>query len=646
MLDFFRRQHSRLKWIWVVLIFVFSAGLILLYIPIGERQNIRIFSGEVARVGTESVTAEEFQEAYSTYVGSIAADLSPEMLAAFQYDRQLVEAMINQRIPIAEARRMGLDVSPGEIRQIILSNPAFLENGQFIGINRYENLLFQNNLTVQQFESEIRNQLLTEKLFSLLTSGVTVTDQEIIDDYRYQNEKVILDYVLVDPIDLESEVTLSDEEEREYFDKNQALYTIPEKRRARYVRVDTLALRSEVEVTEAEIEQYYTDNRSLYEQEPRVRAQHILFRTDGKTEEEIAQIRERAADVLERVRAGEDFGELAREFSEDTTAETGGDLGDFGPGQMVPEFEQAAFSLGVGATSDLVQTQFGIHIIRVNERREARVQPLDEVGPSIEILIRAQKAGELGASTAQAIAVALASDPNLDEVAAEYGSEVGETPLFARADGLTDLGDSVGLVDQIFSLDVDEIGTAEQVQNGWVVPQLAEIDPTHPATLEEVRDQVRGAAITEKAQALAQERGLELERLLEDAGQSLESAARALGLEVMTSEPLARDGALTGFGATASLDDQIFTLEPGVPGSPVTVGTRTIAFQVEERLGVDEEALETDFEALRSDLLTRRRDMIFQAYSTEARERMQRDGEIRINTAMLADIVEHSAQFR
>jgi peptidyl-prolyl cis-trans isomerase D len=646
MLDFFRRQHSRLKWIWVVLIFVFSAGLILLYIPIGERQTFRIFSGEVARVGTESVSAEEFQEAYTTYVGSIAADLSPEMLAAFQYDRQLVEAMINQRIPIAEARRMGLDVSPEEIRQIILSNPAFLENGQFIGLSRYENVLFQNNLTVQQYESEIRNQLLTEKLFSLVTSGVTVSDDEVANDYRYQNEKVILNYVLIDPINLESEITLTEEEEREYFDKNQALYTIPEKRRARYVLVDTLALRSEVEVSEAEIEQYYNENRTAYEQEPRVRAQHILFRTDGKSEEEIAQIRERAAEVLERVRAGEDFGELAREFSEDTTAENGGDLGEFGPGQMVPEFEQAAFSLGVGATSDLVQTQFGIHIIRVNERREARVQPLEEVGPSIAILIRAQKASDLGASTAQAIAVALANDPNLDEVAAEYGGEVDETPLFARADGLPDIGNSVALVDQIFSLDVDGIGTAQPVQNGWIVPQVIEIEDTHPAAFEEVRDQVQAAAISEQAQTLAQERGVELEQLLEEEGRTLDAAARALGLEVMTSEPLARDGAITGFFATGALDDQIFTLEPGVPGSPVTVGTRTIAFQVEEHLGIDEDALQANFEALRADLLGRRRDMIFQAYTTQARERMQQDGEIRIDTGMLTDIVANSAQFR
>jgi len=639
MLDFFRRQRSRLSWVWWILIVVFSVTLVTLYIPLSEMGHTHVFTGQVARVGSETVTAQEFQTAYEEYVGSIGADLTPEMLAAFQYDRQLVEAMIGQRIMIAEARRMGLDVSPEEIREVVLSNPAFLENGRFIGLSRYENILLQNNFTVEQFESQIRNQLLTEKLFSVLTSPVAVSAEEVEAEYRYQNERVIIDYVLVDPAGLAGQVTLAEAEEREYFEKNRALYTIPEKRSARYILLDTVRVMSGVEVSEEELATYYRDHQREYELEARVRAQHILFSTAGKTAAELEEIRARATEILERARAGEDFGELARQYSEDTSAASGGDLGEFGPGQMVAEFERAAFSLGEGATSDLVQTQFGFHIIRVNEKREQRVRPLEEVRVGIESILRSQKAADVAASTAQAIAVALANNPDLDAVAAEYGAEVGRTELFSRAEGIGSLQNTTALADQIFSLDLDETGTAVPVQSAFVVPILVEIVEAHPASLEEVRDRVRASAITEKSQALAREKGLELERLLAD-GESLGAAAQVVGLGVTTSEPLVRDGVLAGFGSTNELDDQIFVLEPGVAGTPVTVGTRTIAFEVAERIGIDEGAQEAEFEFIRSDLLGRKQALLFDAYAVEVRERMQREGEIRIDTAKLDDIVE------
>ena len=639
MLDFFRRQRSRLKWIWVVLIFIFSVTLVTLYIPVSELGHVHVFSGEIAEVGSETVTAEEFQTAYTAYVGQVAADLTPEMLAAFQYDRQLVEALIGQRIMIAEAKRLGLEVTEAELRQAILSNPAFLESGQFIGLSRYENILFQNNLTVEQFESEIRNQLLTEKLFSVLTSSVSASGEEVEAEYRYRNERVRLDYILVDPVSLEDGITVTEAEAREYFDKNQGLYTIPERRRARYILLDTVQLRTEVEVAGEELEAYYREHQAEYGLEPRVRAQHILFRTDGPSPDEIEAIRERASGVLARVKAGEDFDELARQYSEDTTAASGGDLGEFGPGQMVPEFERVAFSLGEGATSDLVLTEFGIHIIRVTERREGRMRPLEEVRVGIESILRAEKAADLAASTAQAIAVALANEDDMESVAAEYGAEVGDTGLSSRTGGIAGLEGATALSEQIFSLDLDEVGTAVPVQNGFVVPRLIEIDQAHPAAFEEVGDRVREAAIAEKAQELAQQKGLELERLLGE-GQSLAAAARTVSLEVSASEPLPRDGVIAGFGSTAALDEQIFMLEPGVPGSPVTIGTRTIAFQVAERIEIAPEGLEADFEFLRSELLNRKKALVFDAYSRHVRERMQRDGEIRIDTAMMQDIVE------
>jgi dihydroxyacetone kinase len=177
------------------------------------------------------------------------------------------------------------------------------------------------------------------------------------------------------------------------------------------------------------------------------------------------------------------------------------------------------------------------------------------------------------------------------------------------------------------------------VGSGFAVPMLVEVEGSRPATLEEVSDQVLAAVIREKAQALAAERGLELERRLEE-GQSLAAAAAALGLEVLTSDPLTRDGSLPGFGSTSALDDQIFSLGAGSTGTPVTVGTRTIAFEVADRIPPDEELLRENFDLFRDQLLAQKRELLFLAYSAGIRERMERDGDIRVDAGKLTDIVE------
>src|SRR5262249_11236653 len=155
--------------------------------------------------------------------------------------------------------------------------------------------------------------------------------------------------------------------------------TVSEKRKAKYVFLESLKLRSEVKVTDDDLRQYYDQHKNEYTLPERVKAQHILFKTQGKTPEEIQTIKEKAQGVLERAKKGADFSALAKQNSEDVTASSGGGLGDFGRGQMVPEFEKVAFSLGLGAISDLVQSLFGIHSNKVNGKQEARERPFEEM---------------------------------------------------------------------------------------------------------------------------------------------------------------------------------------------------------------------------------------------------------------------------
>src|SRR5216117_1063251 len=183
MLDLLRRRQKSLKWVWVILIFIFSVSLIALYIPLGDLPNVSI-TNDVASIGHDSISAKEFQTAYRNYVERMRGQINPEMLKAFRFDRQIMDALVIRHVTTEEAKRLGLNVSAAEVEQKILENPVFRENGTFIGRERYQAVLAENNLTIDEFESNVGNEILTEKLRSFITAAVHVTDQEAQEEYK------------------------------------------------------------------------------------------------------------------------------------------------------------------------------------------------------------------------------------------------------------------------------------------------------------------------------------------------------------------------------------------------------------------------------------------------------------------------------
>src|SRR2546427_928101 len=567
MLDFMRRQRSALKWVWVILIFIFSITLVTLYIPFGDLPNVSI-TNDVASIGHDSISSHEFQSAYRNYIDRMRGQLSPEMLRAFRFERQIMDALVTRHVMTEEAKRLGLNASSAEIDQKILENPVFREKGPFIGASRYQAILTQNNLTVDQFESEVANEILTEKLRSFVTAAIQVTNHDVEEEYKRRNEKAKIEYFVVDATKLEDKVTPTDAEQRESFDKNKAKYTVNEKRKAKYVFLEALKLRSQITVSDDELRQYYEQHRSEYTLPERVKAQHILFKTQGKTPDEIAKIKEKAQQVLERAKKGEDFSNLAKQFSEDTTAAAGGDLGDFGRGQMVPEFERVAFSLGVGAISDLVQTQFGIHIIKVTGKQEARERPFEELKEAIRPIIETRKAEQRANDLGQQVAAELVNNKNLDAVAAKFGAELKETPLMEQNEPIPDLGNATDFTRRMFTMGKGEIGTAVQVERGYVIPQLTDIVASHPASFEEAQPKVLADVKSEKAKQLAADKAKQVEEDLKS-GKELATAAKAVGAEVKTSDLLGHGATIADFGSIAEVDKDMFSRPLGKPGTPI-----------------------------------------------------------------------------
>ena len=640
MLDFMRRQHKNLKWVLVLVIFVLGASMVVGFIPFGDLSSMS-FSSDVAKVGSETVSATEFQTAYTNYMRSLQQkqQLSPEILKAFGFDKQVLDSLIGQKVVLSEARRLGLDVSTAELQQSIVTDPNFMAGGSFIGRERYEALLEQNSLTAERYENMVRDQLMMVKVQSLVTAGVTVSDKEVEDEYRKRNEKATLSYFVIDPSKIESKIpAMSEQESQTYYDKNKAKYNVPEKRKSKYAFTDMVKYRTELTATDDELRNFYGEHSEEYRLPEQITAQHILFKTEGKTPEQAEEIRKKATDVLGRAKKGEDFAKLAREFSEDSSAKQGGDLGTFGRGTMVPQFEQAAFILGVGAISDLVTSQFGFHIIKVNARQESHLRTFDEIKEAIRPRLLFDKAREKAKQAAEEIAVDLVNNKDLNAVAAKHGAVVKETALLEQSASIPEFGNAMEYQTKVFALAKDQFGTALEVQNGYAVPQVIEIVAAHPASFEEARPKVAADAKAEKAREMATEQTSKIRQQLEAGKADLVALAQSVGAEVKTSEKLTRGGSLPEFGSIAERDQEIFSLPIGKPGPTTTLSGKSLVFSVKSRDEINADEMKKAIPTLREEMLPAKREHYFTAYILDLQKNMQAAGSISINESALSQI--------
>ena len=256
----------------------------------------------------------------------------------------------------------------------------------------------RTQMTVPAFEEAIRQSLLVQKFQKLVTDGISVGPSELQDEFRYRNEKIKLDYALIKPEDLAAKITPTEDEIKASYDKNRAKYMVPEKRVVRYALVDANQVRQNTQVSDDDLKAQYQRDIQQYQVPNRVHVEHILLMTVGKTDAEIAEIKQKAEDVLKQAKKpGAKFEDLAKKYSEDPgTKDKGGDLGWVTQGQTVKEFETTAFTLPKGSISDLVKTEYGFHIIKVLDKETAHTKPFEEVKDSIKAPLLLSKADQAG----------------------------------------------------------------------------------------------------------------------------------------------------------------------------------------------------------------------------------------------------------
>jgi peptidyl-prolyl cis-trans isomerase D len=604
-------------------------GSMLLYLVPQTPGVGEVSTDTVAKVGDESITVAEIRQQLDQVMQRNPAAKVMEPI----YAQRILTDLVSQKEIEYEATRLGITVSDQEradrIRQYL---PTAFNNGAFVGMNRYAaEVQARFQLTVPVFEELIRQSLLTEKFQKLVTDGISVGPAELLDEFRYKNEKVKLDYALIKPEDLEAKINPDEAEIKAFYEKNKSNYQVPERRVVRYALVDVNQIRQGIQVSDDQLKVQYQKNIQDYQVPNRVHVEHILLMTVGKTDAEVDEIKKKAEDVLKQARSGAKFEDLAKKYTEDPgTKDKGGDLGWLVQGQTVPEFEKAAFSLQKGQISDLVRTQYGFHIIKAIDKETAHTKSFDEVKESLRAPLLLSQADKQASDTADQMSAAIrqSNKTSLDDLAKQYHLTVSETRPVSATDPLIELANSKDAKDAIFRQRAGDLSLPIRTDRGYVVLLVKEIQPAHPGTLEEVRDKVVADLKRQKSIELARSKAEDLIKRVK-AGEKFDPAAKGLGLDPKASDLLARNGTIPGAASGKQLT-AAFNLNAGEVGAPLTLGQNWLVYQVAEK----QEPNPADFEKQKKDLteeaLQAKRSLAYEAFRTALDERLKQEGKLKL----------------
>ena len=640
MLKTMRESFHQLKWtLWAVVI-VFVLGFV--YFS-GSSVNPNDRSSEtIARVGGTPILAAEFDREYRSqldrYREQYRGGLTPEMLRFLDLPRQVLDGMINRKLELAEARRLKLAVSDEEVARAVMSYPAFQLNGQFIGREKYEQALFRYGYTPERFEEELREDLLARKYAALVRASILVPDGELQREFSARNDKATIEYVLIPSSRLESGVQPTDADLKGYYEKHRDRYRKPEQRRIKYLLIDQSRVRARTVPTEAELRSEYDLRKEALKVPEQVVAAHILIKSDASTTPEAdATAKAKAEKVAARARAGEDFAKLAKETSDDTSnKDTGGQLPPFARGQMVPEFEQAAFALQPGEIAGPVKTQFGYHVIKVNSKTHEHTQTFEEARAALGADLAQRKTEAETSRLARDLAEKVrklpnASDEELRKLADSQTIFYNTTPWVARGEAIPGVGANAQFADEAFTRKLGKVSaTAVPTSRGPAFVKPDEQRPAGVPPFDELKERVtddwkadrREKEALEKLDPAAKEIG---------SGTPLPQVAARYDSEVKTTPEFAPGGPIPEIGNAPELSAAVFRTTSGQAGPPVPVPGGFVLFRVIDRKTADPKAFAAQKEELMQTIRAREGEKLLRS----SLQQLRTDRRVEINEDLL-----------
>jgi peptidyl-prolyl cis-trans isomerase D len=644
MIRILQQDNKATKIIFAVIIGAACLSMVAYLIPgIGDNAGTANAAGVYATVRDPGVlgrfTAEptsiSTQEVTQLAQMQLQRQKLPDFLLPYMMTRA-GQIMVQQAILKHEADRLHLQVSDEDLARELRTGQFgqyLFPNGKYIGDDAYINFVqtyFQ--LSRSEFETRVKQDMELNRLQALITGGVTVSDAAVREAYRTQGMKVKFDYAVVSGEDLRKTINPTDAELQDFFKKNASRYAtaIPETRKIEYVAFNASNLPGgKPAVSDSDIQAYYSQHQDQYQVKEQVKTRHILIAVpagaDSKTD---AAAKAKAQDLLNKIKGGANFADLAKANSDDPGSKAqGGELPMIPTAGLDPAYAKAAMALNPGQTSDLVRSQFGYHIIQTEQKDAAHVQPLSEVKSAIEPIVEQQKAGAAEQSFAAQLA-AQAKSQGLDKTAAAHGLKLVTTDYIAKDGVIAGLADASTLLTQAFTAAKGAAPASVSTGDGFALFQVEDVQAAHApdfATykshlLDDYREQQLPQLMTERMNKLD-----DRAKVLND----LKKAAAEMNIPVKSSDLVGRDAQVPDVGAMSGPASVAFAMPKGAISAPLNAGQAGVVLLVTDKQEPTADDIAKHMDATREQLLAQQHDEIFRVYIGTLMDTYQKKGGIR-----------------
>ena len=556
------RKHATT---WMIKIILGAIVVVFVFWGVGSRRQQR--ASRVASVNGEPITIEEYKEAYNDILEGLKQSfgnrLTDDVLKAFQINRQAMDRVMNQKVLLQEARRLNFRVTDKELANNIRNVGVFQKAGIF-DADRYRRVLVASRLTPESFEEIQRTSMLTEKLRTFITGTVKVSEAEALEWFKWQEASVDMDIVLFESDKYEN-IEPSQEEIEKHFNDNKESYKTEPKIKVRYLLFDPNVHADQVEIQEEEISAYYNENKNQFITPKTVEARHILFKVEANADDKTDEsVKKKAMDVLKLARAGKDFAELAKEYSEGPSKDNGGYLGTFPKNAMVEPFASTAFSMKAGEISEPVKTQFGWHLIKVEKVNEASSLPESEAKDKVRQRFKDDRTKTIAYDKAVDVYDALFDGDDLLKAAEDRKLTAKTTDFFTRNGSIEGIKNSTMFASSAFDLSLMQISEVQEFDDGYYILQVIEKIPEKIPEFADVKDTVQTDVIKKRREEKAEADANSCLKSLKE-GKSIKEAAGASGATANTTGYFKRNATIPEVGYEPNLTAAVFKLSKNNP---------------------------------------------------------------------------------
>ena len=537
----------------------------------GDRQAALVVNGE-------NISFQQYQQAYDRAYQRLSDQFGgnvPKGLAeTFGVKQQVINQLIQTSLLRQGAEEMGIHVSGQEVQQIIKNMAPFQENGVF-SLERYKAVLAANRMAPTKFEESMKYDRLSEVAAREIGNfaGI-VTDLEIQDLYSQQNEKISVKYVKIASDQFVDKVKIDDTALKAWFEKVKDNYKSEPQLKLQYLVFTYDSVASKITIDPSKIKEYYQNNIEKYQIPEQRHAHHILLKTTDKDSAERQQEQaKKAEEVRKLAKSGTDFSALARQYSEGPTKESGGDLGFFSAGQMVPAFDKAVFAMKPGEISPVIKTQFGYHIIHLDEIKPPETKPLEAVTAEITKTLQQQEAENLTFQLANdAYEGIIAAGSFAQYAKANPQIHIKETGFFTKSNAPAELKTDAQFLDKAFELHKGELSSLIKGTSGYAILYADDIKEPEVPSFEAKKDVLVKDYKKAKSREMAEKAAKDLLQSLHS-DNKIDALAKEKGFTVLQSGFLSKqDKNNTAF--PSSLIEDVFLLSPSspLPETPGNVG--------------------------------------------------------------------------